>query len=242
MSIPISETSSRYEQLDNLVKFHHTLSPNPIIFHGSIGHAAMMGEELPSEKKFNGSKRDIDIYLPKISKDLLEDKLSVANLNQPHPIDAGLCDILLKENNRVYVQKFGVVIELKDSDVFNETVEYEIKGSNGLKIHSFSLIGALAVHTLDPRKTISGHTISDQKLQHFFDKNNAKLPVKLEQSINEFQKIYNEVHPLGKLYQQLADIYVTLTPEIIRKLPRKYTHRFMSKHTGRINPYQKENS
>jgi len=229
------ENISRIEQLEHLGS--HLVNDEPVLIHGSIGHAALMANFLPSEDKFWGEERDIDLLAPGTDKAGLEFSLSEAGFGTPNPLDAGLCGLLITEGANRYAQKDGVVVQLRDASVFDEIRAYEIPGTNGIKIQSFNPMGMKAVNTLEPQYLRLSHFWSDQKLKLWFERNEIELPKGLKTSIDEFHQAYKAAYPYGAVLHQLAEVYATVIPEGIRRQFRSYTHHFMLRHAGRKTPF-----
>lgn len=116
-------------------------------------------------------------------------------------------------------------------------MHYELVGTDGIEIKSFSPLGMLAVHSLEPPIARLTHVKIDRELEHWFKNNNIILPDKLQASIDEFHRAYKDRYPMGNFYRQLADIYAHLLPENFRSKLRKHTHRFMRDYAGRQSPY-----
>lgn len=229
----ISTELTRLAQLEAL----YELSPpgGPLLIHGSIGHAAMMGLQLPPENTFTGEPRDIDVFAPYSNISDLKSMISAHNLDTPNPVDAGLCGLLVHEPNGTFAVKDDVAVELRKPDVLKETTVHEV--GNGVRIRSFSIAGSLAVHSLEPTRLRLGHSLSDAKLVLWFSQNSIKIPCELKESIREFHRAYNEKYPHRNFYTQLADAYVKIFPEKIRSRFRTHTHRFMKDRTGRESPF-----
>jgi hypothetical protein len=229
----VAET--RLDQLDRLSTVD--IIGNPLLVHGSVGHAALMGIGLPPENRVNGIRRDIDVFVAHMQIDIVEADLKDAGLVNPQPIDPGLCGLLVRERDATYACKDRVAVELDGSDVFDEVQEYEVKGTDGLTVRSFSPLGMLAVHRLEPGLIRIGHARKDIRLELWFKKAGITLPEKLDRSIDEFHRAYAEAYPHGHLLQGLSRCYIHVVPEVIRSRLRKQTHRFMRDHAGRITPY-----
>jgi hypothetical protein len=235
MSNLIGEQVSSQQQLNILGNFE--ANGWPLLIHGSIGHAALMDIDLPSETRFNGTTRDIDVFVANATKTNLEGLAEDIGVSAPNPLDAGLCNLLVRDGEDVYANKDGVTVELEDGGVFDEVITYEARGTDGIQVRSFSPVGLLAVHRLEPSIIRPGHLKVDWQLVNWFKKNDVQIPTKLQASIDEFHSAYKEAYPLGTFYKQLSDIYVTVTPESIRQKFRKQTHRFMRDHAGRVTPF-----
>ncbi len=230
--------TTRLEQLDSLQNLW--VNNEPVRIHGSIAHAALMAETLPGEIKFTGDHRDIDVFVSGVGKIALEDEVSAAALHTPSPIDAGLCGLLIHEGNDYFVHKDGIIVELKDGDLLDEVRSYEVSKSNGVVVRSFSPLGMLAVHSLEPQLAHDvrlSHPLADIKLTHWFTRHELQLPKAMQSSIDSFHQAYDEAFPRGKLLNSLAQVYSTLLPEAIRSRLRSRTHRFMRDHAGRNSPY-----
>jgi len=231
------ESALRLTQLDTLSRTE--INGSPILMHGSIGHAALMGEPLPSATKANGSMRDIDIFLEGGEKFTLEDQLGAMGLQTPHPIDAGMCNLLVREGSSVIAKKGAVAVELNDTGIFDEVTAYEVLESNGVVIKSLRPAGQLALHLLEPAGNglRINHLPNDLKYLNWHRNNGTEIPQELKSSIEEFHRAYKEAYPYGGIYHQLAGIYIKVIPETIRKHLRQHTHRFMRVHAGRKTPY-----
>ncbi len=212
-------------------------SGEAVLIHGSVGHSAFMGYSLPTETRRNGTSRDVDVYARGQSKTSLELEAEVAGLALPQPIDAGLCNLLIKIDGEFAVQKDGLTMGLEDCGVFDEIESYELVGSGGVQVRSFGPTGIKAAHLLEPRIVRPGKLKIDWELTNWFKKNNIDLPDKLQASIDEFHRAYKEKYPLGNVYRQLADIYTSALPENVRSRFKKHTHRFMRDHAGRVSPF-----
>jgi hypothetical protein len=235
MNIRIGEQVSSQAQLSSLANFE--VDGQHLLVHGSVGHAALMGMALPPHTRFNGTTRDIDVFLPGATKTSLENLAEVRGVSEPNPLDAGLCGLLLREGNRAFVTKTGVTVELGEPHIFDEIVTYEIPGTEGIQVRSLSPLGLLAVDRLEPPIIRPAHLKADLELANWFRKNNIEVPPKLQSSIDEFHRAYKEAYPRGTFYRQLAGIYVAFAPESIRGRLRQHTHRFMRDHAGRDTPY-----
>ena len=162
----VSETTwnpQRHEQLNGIAKFD--IEGVPLLIHGSIGHSALMGSELPTLIRPDGSIRDTDLFSVGNTKTDLEDTANIAGLAEPCPLDAGLCGLLLREGSRTFVSKDGIVVELADSYILDEIRSYEIPGLDGVEIKSFSPEGMLAVHMLEPEVIRPSHLKVDWLLK-----------------------------------------------------------------------------
>lgn len=228
---------TRLEQLDRLGS--QMIGNEPVLIHGSIGHAALMGDYLPPEHKLWGEVRDIDLFAVGTDKMGLESSLSKVYLDIPNPLDAGLCGLLITDGADRYVHKDGVTVHLKDGEVFDEVRIYEVPGTDGIQIKSFDPIGIRAIGCLEPQVIRLGHFRGDQKLKLWFKQNEIELPENLKLSIKEFHRAYKIVYPYGVALHQLADIYTTVVPESIRRQFRSHTHSFMLRHAGRKTPFIK---
>jgi hypothetical protein len=235
MNPSIEERNSRDDQLSNLAKFE--VNANPVLIHGSIGHSALMGLHLPPQERADGTIRDIDIFSVGVSQETLEEAAHNARLTTPSPVDGGLCGLLIREGTRAFVSKADITVELSNPEVFDEITSHEVVGTNGLIIKSFSPIGILAVHSLEPKILRARHLKTDRQLAAWFKTNEVALPKKLKESINEFHRVYKETYPVGTACRQLADLYVSFVPESMRKKFRSQTHKFMRSHAGRVSPF-----
>ena len=225
----------RLEQLSALSST--VINGAPVLIHGSIGHAALMGLPLPAEAHFNGLPRDIDIFMVGQTKTSLEEEAETTGLTSPQPLDAGLCSLLVTDGDEVFIQKDGLTMPVEDCGVFDEVANFELVETGGIEIRSFSPTGMLAVHSIEPRVIRPTHIKVDWELARWFKENDVVLPDKLQASIDEFHKAYREKYPLGNFYRQLADVYTSILPETVRSRLRQHTHRFMRDHAGRVSPY-----
>ena len=235
MSFSLSETQ-RLEQLDALYNLS-VKDSRPIVLHGSIGHASLTGISLPDINRKNGTFRDIDVFIiPRHTEDTLP---LLGELDQePCPIDSSSCGLLIKDGDDFYARKDSVIVPLDDEGVFDEVVEHEIIGSNGVRTRTFSGVGMMALHRLEPGFPVRlTHPIKDTQLLTFARKHNLVIPEKTQLSIDRFHQEYNKRYPYGRVLTQASKAYTSLLPESIRKIPRNATHRFMLKHAGRQTPY-----
>jgi hypothetical protein len=226
---------ARLEQLDGISAFES--SPEPIFIHGSVGHAAMMGIELPSPIKHGGEARDIDVFMARSDKLSTEAVIESAGLATPAPIDGGLSSLLVYDSDTPYVCKDGVEVELRDNGILGERTTYVVKDGEGVTITSFTPEAMFAVHSIEPRLLRAGHIREYKQLGSWFRENDVTLSAELTASIAEFQREYREKYPYGVILRQLADVYTAYVPEPVRKRLRHRTHTIMKKHAGRITPY-----
>lgn len=231
----MATATTRLEQLDYLS--HTKVDGAPILIHGSVGHAAMMGLALPSEIKFSGIARDIDVYNSQRDKIELEGELEQIGIATPQPIDAGMASLLVHDASGVFASLDGITAELLDTEIFEEQEQYEVVGSDGVIINSFSPLGMLAVHRLRPDTFRFGHRKSDRQMAEWFADRGIVLPKNLDKSIRSFHDEYKTAYPKKVLLESAAEVYVHLLPESIRRKFRRYTHRFMRDHAGRITPF-----
>jgi hypothetical protein len=207
---------------------------SPVLIVGSLGHAAVVGVELPVAVKKDRSLRDIDVFAPGgLDKVALEEGLHALSLDTPSPLDGGASSLIRHEANGVYASRGGVVVELEDAGILDEVVEYPIKGSEDLRLRSLSPLGMLALHSLEPVRRILFHRKPDGRFADWFHEQGLSLPPRLERSITEFKQAYSEKYPHATVLRHLSKAYVQLTPEFVRSRARTVTHPFMQRHTGR---------
>ncbi len=232
----LSSVASRFEQLSHISTMD--IDGIPLLIHGSIAHAAMMGIELPPEIKPNGKKRDIDLMAVGIGKKVIEGLMGGVGLDSPSPVDAGLSDLLAWEGSDMCICKDGVAVPVRETSPFEDITNYEILGSQGLEVQSFGPVGMLAAHSLEPASLPRiNHPLSDRRLMRWFADHEVQLPKGLKASIAEFHRVYEATYPHGRFYNDLSRIYVRVIPEVIRSKLRHYTHRFMLEHAGRPSPF-----
>ena len=226
----------RLEQLDELyrVGIHGT---RPVLIHGSIGHASLTGASLPETRRSNGTLRDIDVFVIPAHAEATMPLLEELN-EEPCPIDAGSCGLLIKDGDKFYAKKDSIVVPLDDEGVFDEIVEREVYESDGVRVRTFGGVGMIALHRLEPGLPVRlTHPVKDARLLAFAEKNNLVIPEKTRRSIDRFHQEYNKRYPYGRVLTQASQVYTSLLPESIRKIPRKATHHFMRKHAGRQTPF-----
>lgn len=185
--------STRIEQLESLYTVH--IDNIPLIIHGSVGYAAMMGLPLPPETNQQGVLRDIDVYVPGVSKDDVEIHLSELGNDTPNLVDATLSDMLKPGDESQYVfEKRGVSGVLRDAGVFGKFQEYDLVDIPGLKVRSFVPEAAFALHTITRPRTGQAH---HRILSTWFEHEGIALSAPLEQSLNEFRKSYATTRSTG---------------------------------------------
>ena len=232
---PSTSVQNRHDQIGVLAEVY--FDRLPVLVHGSLAHAAIRGATLPSETKLSGAPRDIDVFTQGLSgKNAVEEATTRTHAHAPSPIDAGLCDLMTGDSNCRIVQKDGVEVELKDQyGVLEEVAHYEVKGSDGLMLRSFSPAGLLAVHLLEPsRRWDPVHRIADEQFEYWCRTNGVSLPDDLSCSITEFHRAYKAKYPYGNLLKHASSVYVHVIPEKLRSRLRSKTHAFMKQHAGRV--------
>lgn len=228
---------TRSEQLASLHGI--ALDSQPLLLHGSLAHAAVMGEPLPTAEKPEGL-RDIDVVRigERSGKYAVEETLQELGLAHPNPIDAGLCDLLRFEQGGAVATLGGVKAILQDKNgILTETRDYEVKGGDGLIIRSFSPVGLFAIHSIMPKRAIHP---GDSHFEKWCHDRQLDLPEDLSRSIRELHRANNSRAQVvkQKLLIRAADLYSKAVPERVRAQFRDQTHRYMKKHTGRPNPFE----
>jgi hypothetical protein len=226
----------RVEQIERL---HGTaVDGMPLLIHGSLARAALMGETVPGLLMPNGQIRDVDVFTPGgLGKVAVEELLDEVGLANPSPIDAGLCEILVRDGDEAFAKKGDFIRPLRDFEVLDETRDYELHGTDGLAVRSFSSTGMLATHLLQQPLYRPDHYLKDKRFIQWLRDNETELPRGLEESIAEFHRAYNEAYPHGKLLTAMSEVYRAVVPEIIRSKFRQRTHKFMLTHAGRRTPF-----
>lgn len=229
--------ATRFEQLDNLSRL--CLYDQPVLVHGSVAHAVIRGSELPSEFRFDGSRRDIDIFVPQSAGKLaVEGDLGMANVGNPAPLDAGLCGVIVYKNGIPYAVKSGIEVPLEDDGLLSQRLIKEIAHTDGCHAGVFTPEGLLAVHRVEPYRRLVSHRREDNEFELWARETTVDIPRRLQESIDEFHRIYRDRYPLGLFYRQVSELYSNVVPERYKKHLRKGTHRFMRKVAGRDDPYQ----
>lgn len=224
-----------YETLERarLEQIRNISSGEEIFVHGSIGHAALMGEELPNPIKLSGAARDIDIYIPGTNIENAKLIILDSGLGAPSPVDVGLCGLAERTSaGSLVLRKDGVSVEIDDKGIMQEKVTYKTGG--GVAIQSFSPEGMLLAHLLEPTPQIRlSHPLSDYQLMKWMRDNNIQLPEEVAEGVREFHDQYKKEYPLGNFLNQVSKLYVAILPEIVRSKTRAFTHGLMERHAGR---------
>lgn len=227
-------TLTRDEQIERLAAA--SFDGYPVLVHGSLAHAAVRSCTLPVEIRFSGEARDIDVFAQGLgSKAVIEEVMVMGGLADPAPIDAGLRDLLIGEPYDRAACKHGICVQLDDSEgVFEEVKDYEVIGTDGMMLRSFSPQGLLAVHRLEPYDRLGPtHRIMDGRFEAWCESNGIVLPGNLDKSIKEFHRAYREKYPYGRVLKYAAAVYANTLPEGFRSRFRHRTHRLMEIYTGR---------
>lgn len=231
---------SRLDQISTIAET--SIEGQPVMVHGSLAHTAVRGAPLPPELKKNNEVRDIDVFTRgQTGKLAVEAALDDLGLILPCPLDAGLCGLLIHDSgDNLAVHKDGIIVEIDDPEgVFSQTAEYEIVGSDGLTLRSFTPVGLLAVHNLEPYGRVS-HRKPDMLFEIWCEEQGITLPGPVNDSIANFHKTYKQKYPYGTALRYAADIYTTILPEHIRSRFRLLSHAVMKKHAGRENPFEQD--
>ncbi len=226
---------NRYNQLSSLSEV--TLGGSPIVIHGSLAHAALTGCQFPAEvKRVSNEQRDIDVYIPaNLGKVAAESALLALGLSEPAPVDAGLCDLLIKERDCLWASKDGVQVEVKDpEDIFSQTVLHATKFADGLALRSLTASGLLGVHLLEPSSRYDLHWFQDRRFELWCKNNGVTVPSSTMNSIEEFHVAYRSRYPFGGMLKHASRMYVSVLPEGLRAKFRARTHDFMRRHAGRL--------
>lgn len=233
----MSDIDVRAEQLRGL--FDVTHDGKPIVIHGSIGHAVMLGETIPEPVKVDGSLRDIDVFATGVGKYVLEATVTDEGHDAPNPVDAGLSMLIEQEGNTFYISKNGVRVPCDDAEIFDDTVVMHPRELGGIPVRTFSPVAMLAAHSLEPRRQPlrSTHRESDIRLLQWFDYERVTLPPRLASSIRDFQEEYAKTYPNQATWRALSEIYVRVLPEPIRKIFRAKAHKVMNNRAGRPSPH-----
>jgi hypothetical protein len=238
MLTDVGGSTSRLVQINTLST--SSVDGSPIIVHGSLAHAAVRGVCIPPEEKITGRVRDIDVYVPERGGKIAIEAHLGSLLPGPSPIDAGLCGLLRHNGSSVVVQKDGIIAELEDNEgILTETQSYELRGTEGIQLRSFTPTGMMAIHALEPYSRPT-HQIADRRFEAWCCKEGITIPADLRISIEEFHREYRARYPYGPALKYASYIYANLLPETLRALLRGSTHRIMQKHAGRDNPFEKE--
>lgn len=217
--------------------YEYSTGDSRVLIHGSIAHAALREIQIPSVRKVNGDVRDIDVYF-NFDGELAADADIVDEFTGNIPLDYGIADVLRQRNGLFVASKNDVQVELEDADLFSEEQDYELHGTNGLMIRSFSPLGMYAIHHLIPGYNIRPqHPVQDAKFLKYCEDMGLRLPTNLAESIRVFHEEYNNRYPNGQLLTAASQLYIATLPESVRKHPRRITHTFMKRHAGRETPY-----
>jgi hypothetical protein len=206
---------------------------SPILVHGSIAHALAIGDSVPPVYKPSGELRDIDVFAARGgSKSELEAYLHVTASDSPAPVDAGLCGLLIgSSEGNLRVSKSGIEADLVDGEeVFHQTKIFQV---NGCEVRSFTPLGLLAVHSLEPKIRNFTHRAADRRFVSWCQENGVVLPDRLRKSIDEFHREYRSAYPLAIPLQQTADIYARTLPESLRPRFRRASNFLMTRYGAR---------
>ncbi len=206
---------TRLEQINALHECHTT--DMPVLIHGSIAHHSMMGVPLPSVRRTNGDVRDIDIYSRTTDSDGLGDYVAAQNVDQPSKIDSALSDVLVKVDDDYIDIEHTLEVELPGAvELLEDYRSYEVVGSDGVMVKTFSPEGILLIHRLKMIRYRARHPIRDHRLICWFEDNGVVLPEILEKALIDKRKRYVESHPLGLITMQFSGLYSSVLPQRIK--------------------------
>jgi len=192
----------------------------PLLIHGSVAHETAQGLPLPPARKPTSALRDIDVYTPSPKgKFVTERILKLLDLDTPSPIDAGSCGMLLKTSEGYSVTKSGMTAVLEDSDFFDEVREYEVVDGEGVSIRSFSPMGLLGLHSVDPYRRVT-HGKVDSGFTAWCEDNSVKLPQKFVNSVDKFHTAYSKAHTMARAGFTAVDVIGSVLPEVAQKAVR----------------------
>ena len=225
----------RNELLNSL--YHTQTEGTRMLVHGSIAHAALRAVDLPPVRKLNGDTRDVDVHISAQSGEI-DAFAIVATFGSNIPVDPGMSDILIRDGDSFIAAKSGVQVELEAAEVFGEEHVYELPGTDGIRIRSFTPLGMYALHMIQPGWAVRPHhpVMDNRFLAHCWEQG-LVLPSRLESSIRTFHREYNQRYRYGNVLTAASQIYANALPEATRNRFRARTHAMMKRYAGRQSPF-----
>lgn len=205
-----------------------------IVVHGSIARAALMGKPMPSLSKFNGTLRDIDVYMFGKSTKEVDDYVSESGLDTPCPVDAGFSDIFgMDTTGKVVMKAAGLGISVNE-EVYKKVFDTQKSYVEGIGIITPTPLALYCMHALTIGLNVRpDHVVADVKAVRWLEKNTGGLPSDVVNLCNEMQAEYRAKYPGGVALKAISQVYRTTLPESIRTHTRHFFTPLMASRTGR---------